>query len=64
MTGRSRKILALFSLLTGIALFIFEYRWIGQTESGEPWFWVIVALLLIVLALIELLWPKAPGGEL
>ena len=55
---RARKLLAALGLVGGVMLVVLEVTRTFTREEGETgigWFWIVVALLLIALALAELL---------
>jgi hypothetical protein len=54
--SRARKIVAGLSVLGGGFLLLREIP-AFQPSSGESWFWIVIALLALVLGIIELLSP-------
>ncbi len=62
VTGKRRTIFASLALVAGFGLIYFEMIHRRRVASaGEFWFWVSVALLLILFALAELfLRPNDP----
>lgn len=63
---KARKLLAVLGLIAGIGLLTLERtEALGGDRQGASWFWIVVAMLLILLALAELFdrTPADPEGE-
>ena len=60
MKWTSRKLFALLVAAAGAYLLIYEIRDYRTSEPFEAWFWMAIAVLAILLALIEILSKTPP----
>jgi hypothetical protein len=54
------KLLGVLATLAGVGLCYFELR--DGEVAGDAWFWLFVALFLLVLGIVELASRKASGN--
>jgi hypothetical protein len=62
--GGLKKAFAAIAVVGGVALCVFEIRALARGGNPGAWFWLIVAVLMVVLGVLELVAPARPpdGG--
>lgn len=57
MKPLSRRILAVLAMAVGLFLIVSE---VAGFRGGVQWFWIFVAVLMVLLGLAEFFWPAPP----